>query len=437
VRLNPDQVAALAPDAGSLRAGQGLASERSWSGVGQDERALWGLCQGSGTKPYQTQVDLDGPAFRCSCPSRKFPCKHALGLLLLTAASPTAIPQGEPPEWVVEWLASREQRDERAQTRAARAQTPPDPEAQARRQAARAERVAAGLDEFERWLHDLARLGLAQARQRSYSFWDEAAARLVDAQAAGLAGRVQMLGSLARAGGDHWAESLLEEAGLLQLLLRAYRSIDELPEALRADARTLVGWPVPQEEVLAGERLRDRWAVVGRVVDDEGRLRVQRTWLIGVDTGRRALVLSFAPTGQPLDSSLAVGTMLDASLAFYPSAAPLRALVAEHHGEPAPLAQLPGRSIAGALDDRADALARQPWLWRLPICLRHVVPVAADDRWLAAEPGGEALVLACDRLAGWRLSSLAGGRPLTLFGEWQDDQVRPVSVRADDRFVAL
>jgi hypothetical protein len=437
VRLNPDQVAALAPDAGSLRAGQGLASERSWSGVGQDERALWGLCQGSGTKPYQTQVDLDGPAFRCSCPSRKFPCKHALGLLLLTAASPTAIPQGEPPEWVVEWLASREQRDERAQTRAARAQTPPDPEAQARRQAARAERVAAGLDEFERWLHDLARLGLAQARQRSYSFWDEAAARLVDAQAAGLAGRVQMLGSLARAGGDHWAESLLEEAGLLQLLLRAYRSIGELPEALRADARTLVGWPVPQEEVLAGARLRDRWAVVGRVVDDEGRLRVQRTWLIGVDTGRRALVLSFAPTGQPLDSSLAVGTMLDASLAFYPSAAPLRALVAEHHGEPAPLAQLPGRSIAGALDDRADALARQPWLWRLPICLRHVVPVAAADRWLAAEPGGEALVLACDRLAGWRLSSLAGGRPLTLFGEWQDDQVRPVSVRADDRFVAL
>jgi hypothetical protein len=65
------------------------------------------------------------------------------------------------------------------------------------------------------------------------------------------------------------------------------------------------------------------------------------------------------------------------------------------------------------------------------------VPVAADDRWLAVEPGGEALVLACDRLAGWRLSSLAGGRPLTLFGEWQDDQVRPVSVRADDRFVAL
>nr|WP_279163542.1 SWIM zinc finger family protein [Rhodococcus erythropolis] len=27
-------------------------------------------------------VDLRGPAYKCSCPSRKFPCKHALGLLV-------------------------------------------------------------------------------------------------------------------------------------------------------------------------------------------------------------------------------------------------------------------------------------------------------------------------------------------------------------------
>jgi uncharacterized Zn finger protein len=25
-------------------------------------------------------VDLSGPAFRCTCPSRKFPCKHGLAL---------------------------------------------------------------------------------------------------------------------------------------------------------------------------------------------------------------------------------------------------------------------------------------------------------------------------------------------------------------------
>jgi SWIM zinc finger len=43
---------------------------------------VWGLCAGSGKRPYQTVVDLTGPAYKCSCPSRKFPCKHALALLL-------------------------------------------------------------------------------------------------------------------------------------------------------------------------------------------------------------------------------------------------------------------------------------------------------------------------------------------------------------------
>lgn len=427
----------LAPDEASLKAGRTLASERRWSGLGQSERALWGLCQGSGSKPYQTQVDWTGPAFRCSCPSRKFPCKHALGLLLLVAGSPAVAPDAEPPEWVTEWLASREQREERARARAAKEQAPPDPEAQARRQAKRDERVQAGLEELERWLHDLARQGLAQARQRPYGFWDEAAARLVDAQASALAGRLQALGGLAVAGGDRWADESLEEAGLVQLLLSAYRRIDALPDALRADVRTLIGWTTPQDEVLAGERLRDRWAVLGRLVDDQDRLRVQRVWLLGTASGRQALVLSFAPAGQPLDASLATGTIVEASLAFYPSAAPLRAVVAEQHAAPEPLEQLPGTSVADALAARAEVLARQPWLWRLPVCLNAVVPVVHDGGWLAAEPGGEAVPLACGELAGWRLAALSGGRPLALFGEWRRERVRPVSVQAEGRFVLL
>ena len=168
-----------------------------------------------------------------------------------------------------EWLASREQREERAQARAERATAPPDPEAQARRQAKREERVQAGLEELERWLHDLVRQGLAQARQRPYGFWDEAAARLVDAQASALAGRLRMLGGLAAAGREDWAEALLEEAGLVQLLLRASRRLDELPDGLRADVRALIGWTMPQDEVLAGARLRDRWAVLGRVLEED------------------------------------------------------------------------------------------------------------------------------------------------------------------------
>jgi hypothetical protein len=450
VSLTAEQVAGLAPDAGSLTAGRSMASERCWSGLGRSGHAVWGLCQGSGSKPYQTQADLSGPAFRCSCPSRKFPCKHALALLLLAATSPAAVPASEPPEWVAQWLASRQQRAERApgpertspgSTTAAKRRTPADPRAQARREAQRQERVQSGLSELERWLQDLIRQGLAQARDRPYRFWDEAAERLVDAQAPALAGRVQAMGGIAAAGGSSWAEALLEEAGLVHLLLAAHRRLDDLPEATRADVRGLIGWTVPHDDVLAGQRLRDRWAVLGRVVEEEARLRVQRVWLHGLESRRHALVLSFAVAGQSLDASLAAGTVIDASLAFYPSAAPLRALVAERHAAAEPLRAPPGAlgdgSIADALASRAAALARQPWLWRLPVCLASVVPVRQDSGWFAAEPAGLAVRLACDDMSGWRLAGLAGGEPVGLFGEWQREAVRPASVYAEGRLVLL
>ena len=52
-----------------------------------------------------------GTSFKCSCPSRKFPCKHGLALLLLQAqdASRFTAPQSA---LVREWLASRRERAE-------------------------------------------------------------------------------------------------------------------------------------------------------------------------------------------------------------------------------------------------------------------------------------------------------------------------------------
>jgi uncharacterized Zn finger protein len=80
------RVLALAPDAPSQRAAQSLTSGRAWSLTGAaGPGALWGECRGSAAAPYRAVIDLSGPAYRCSCPSRKFPCKHVLALLLLWA----------------------------------------------------------------------------------------------------------------------------------------------------------------------------------------------------------------------------------------------------------------------------------------------------------------------------------------------------------------
>jgi len=107
-----DRVVALAPDPASAKNGKGLAILNKWSNLGKDEQIIWGECKGSGKDPYRTQVDLSEPAFRCSCPSRKFPCKHGLGLLFLMVSQPTVLTSGTPPDWVTDWIASRAKREE-------------------------------------------------------------------------------------------------------------------------------------------------------------------------------------------------------------------------------------------------------------------------------------------------------------------------------------
>jgi hypothetical protein len=108
-RWSRTQVLGLAPDAASQRAAEGTANPRWWSETGcyaaEGVAAVWGACKGSGAKPYRGCVDLSGPAYRCTCPSRKFPCKHALALLLLWSEGGVPVAAGLP-AWVAEWVES-------------------------------------------------------------------------------------------------------------------------------------------------------------------------------------------------------------------------------------------------------------------------------------------------------------------------------------------
>jgi hypothetical protein len=442
--LTPEQILALAPDDGSKKAGQGLASPGKWVSLGTGGQAAWGECQGSGTAPYQTKIDLTEPAFHCSCPSRKFPCKHALGLFLLLTSQPGRFAEVEPPGWVASWLESRAKRaDQKAKKHeeaAAQAATRDDPE-QARRAAQRQTRtvlerqakVDAGLNDLQRWLGDLVRRGLASLAGESYAFWEAPAARLVDAQAPGVARLVRELAGLP-ASGDGWPERLLERLGRLTLLIEGYRRIDSLPHETQADIRSLIGWTQSQEALLAEPGLRDRWVVLGRRVDLEDRLRVQRLWLWGLERRRPALVLSFAHGTQPFDIGLAPGSRLEADLVFFPGACPLRALIRERHPATEPMTAMPGfGSIADALAAHAAALTRNPWLESFPLPLQAVVPVENKGQWAARDAAGHRLPLALGFAQGWHLLALSGGHPLALFGEWNGDHLTPLSTLVHDQ----
>ncbi len=439
-----DQVLALAPDASSVKAGQGLANPGKWVRLEKNDRSLWGECQGSGSNPYRTQVDLAGPAFNCSCPSRKFPCKHGLGLMLILAGKPQHVKEGQPPAWVTEWISKREASAEKKTAKAQAEAAPVDPETAAKREADREKRAAkrearvrSGLGELQTWLSDVIRQGLAHAQQQPSQFWDGMAARMVDCQAPGIARMLRELPSVL-ASGDGWADRALSELGRIQLLLHGFQRIESLPEALRQDVRTVIGWTVGDEDLAKTTPVSDRWQVVGQRVEEEDRFRVQRTWLIGEQTRRAALSLSFSAAGQPLDVSLVPGVTIDAELVFHPSAAPMRAVVKQRRGEPEPM-KAPA-AVAGfseALDVTSGMLAGNPWLERFPWCVRECVPIQADDQWLLRDAEGAAVPLARHFAHPWPLLALSGGNPMTVFGEWNGRVLLPLSVFAEGRFVSF
>jgi SWIM zinc finger len=432
-----EQILALAPDDSSERAGKGLAAARKWVSLGRDDRAAWGECQGSASTPYQTEIDLAEPAFKCTCPSRKFPCKHGLGLFLLLAGQPEAFTRGERPAWVTEWLEARDARAEKQAKKEASPERKPDEQAQGRRAAERAAKVTAGLQELELWLRDLMRHGLASVQGRSYSFWTAPAARMVDAQAPGVARMLQEMAGIP-ATGDGWHDRLAERLGRLYLLLEGFKRIETLPPAAQADIRSMIGWTIRQEDLRDDPGVRDRWQVVGHQVEEEERLRVQRTWLWGRETGRAALVLDFAHGRQPLDVGLVPGTSLDAELVFWPGSYPLRALVKERFGEAGPVDGLSGYvSIADAVAAYAEALSRNPWLEQFPVVLDQVTPARNGGGWIVQDAGGHALPIAPGFEQSWHLIALSGGYPMTLAGEWNGSWLLPLSVWAEGRFVAL
>ncbi|MFE4048451.1 SWIM zinc finger family protein [Streptomyces sp. YIM B13518] len=419
VRWTADQVLALAPDSASRTAGSELGTAGPWSGAGSSgEGTVWGLCADGGSAPYRTVVDVAdaaGPAYQCSCPSRGFPCEHALGLLLLWAGGDGAVPRGEAPEWAERWIAGRRTRAEREP--AAGSSGSAGPEAARRRAERRAERVTAGAVELERRLADLLRGGLAAAEQPGYGLWEETAARMVDAQAPGLAARVRELGAFAGTG-PGGPVRLLEECALLHLLGRGWLRRERLPEGLAATVRSRVGLPVSAD----GPAVRDHWLVLARYDTADSRLTTRRVWLYGTDSGRTALLLSYGAAGRAPELALPVGLALDAELSAYPGAGQPRMALGERFAPPAPTdARPPGTTTARAAARYGEALRDDPWLDAVPVTLDRVIPAPDGDGWQLADADEDAALpltpAARSRPGLWRLVALSGGAPVKVFGE--------------------
>jgi SWIM zinc finger len=205
--FNSAKIEALAPDRAALDAARKLLKPGVWPTLASDDAGLvWGEAQGSGATPYRVVVCEIDAGYKCSCPSRKFPCKHSLALMWMRAEGKLPFARLAPPNWVNEWLSRRRGPSQstpaadaapKASIEAAASGQEPagDPKAEARAAAqqernrqARERSVLAGLDELDLWLSDQLERGVVAFLANAAGACRQVAQRLVDAKASTLAG---------------------------------------------------------------------------------------------------------------------------------------------------------------------------------------------------------------------------------------------------------
>lgn len=429
-----DQITALAPDAASLKAGRDLATSRKWKGLGSDGTALWGLALGSGAEPYQTRVHLADLASKCSCPSRKFPCKHALGLLLLASAEPASLTEKSQPRWVVEWLESRAAREQKPATSGtAKPAKPADDKAAQKRRDQRDSRIREGVEMLQQALLDMTREGLASASARNPATWENLAKRMVDAQAPRLAGNLQYLAEQVLHDPD--ADVLLPlELGRLYFLLHCIQHRETFEAPMQAELRHQLG-SRGTEDADAATTVADSWLVAGRRTEERERLLTSSTWLLGKTSRQWALVLRFAVLPQTIAEPWPLGGTVQTSLAF-PLGLYLQRALPQGDG----IISMPPPEPAGAealteiLQRFAAALAVQPFLRSIPFL-----------SLLRPDPSGTRLVDSNSRMLPWRchdseallVETICAHRHTLMCGEWDGLAIRLLAIADGQQWLGL
>lgn len=447
--ISKETVMALAPDQASLNAASKLMKSAKWPLREVNAALAWGECQGSGANPYRVVIDLADYGYKCTCPSRKFPCKHALALMWMYAEEPSSFSDSTTPSWVEDWLGRRRKSGEGAKKDAPSAagkslsaatlsevEKAPDPKDAARAKVAAEKRAAAtraalldAMDDLEIWMADQLRTGL-MGLLSDLSRFRAIAARMVDGKAQALAGRLDELPSeLMALPGEERLDALIMRLGKLVLLARAFRTDPDDPATRRAIATA-----ENREELLDladALRVTSTWQVAGeRIRTRRDGLVSQATYLLNLDPGdtqpRFAQLLDFFPASVGKRStSFATGERFEAELVFYPGPAPLRAVIAERKSGDTE-ATWPNAHSA-PLVQAADHLAAAPWEITVPLVLPEGRIVLKTERpwWrsmqsdlalpLSSSPSEAGLGMVLERSAalwdGNRLSLLSSHTP--------------------------
>jgi hypothetical protein len=439
------QIQALAPNASALNAGMGLAAVSKWQLLGKSNRAFWGEIKGSGQKSYLTQVDLRSPAYKCTCPSRIFPCKHAIAIMLLSVDSLKEFQDLTEPEWVESWINKRLTKEEEPgkSKEQSSGENEKSNKGREKTQAERMLSVQTGVAELELWLKDLIKVGLMELPSRPLSDFNKVASRMVDAKATGLAGAVKALAALNYNDSNAWPDKALKIIAKLFLLISAFKNLENLSPLWQITIKNLVGWNQSTKDLLTdpdAETVKDQWLVVGQESEENDDILIHRTWLVGCASNKKALILQFTTKFSKPENLLPAGSIIDAQLVFFPSILTHRAIIKVYTIRQT-LQSQPSffSNWEEVLTHISEQLAINPWINDLVVVLDQCRLTEQNGQWAimdkdkCIQPADERFSL--KSIMNWM--ALSGNRPLKLIFLFRNEKILPLGILDDLNYKLL
>lgn len=418
--MSPEQALAFAPDDAARKLSKGLGIPDKWKNLTTyNDRAAFGEMES-----YKAAIDLlqSTPAFKCSCPSKKLPCKHAVGLLYLHAAFKGVFePSGAMPDWAGAWVEARDKKHLKAQSTEDKP-TEITPEQLAKREKARDERLETmqnGLEELEQWLLDAMRQGIIALDTQTDAFWSDMAASMVNQKLSGVATRLRQLATQSK-GTDQRFDALMNGLSDLYLLVKAFKNIEKMPPALVEDMMTAAGWNKKKEEIQALSTINDQWLALGEVQGEEEGIKFRRMWCYGLHTQQIGLLLEFA-FNSGFETAMQMGNIYDATAIFYPSNYPQRLIFTTYAENITVNYPTKGyQNFDAFADAHAFALSRNAWLRQFPALIDHVMPYQDSNNKYLIDRNGKYLAIHTTDAMFLKLLAVSGGAPISVFGEWEN-----------------
>lgn len=174
IKISEEQLTKLAPNLNAISNGRRISKNGDFITLYKtaDESMIFGECKGSGKKPYNTSIDFideNNPVFRCSCPSRQFPCKHGIAIAF-EWLSQKKFKISEIPEDI---LQKRNNQAARKEKKAENASKPKKTNTSAAKK--KAQKQLEGLEVAEKFVKDIMRQGISSLSGTALSMYENLA----------------------------------------------------------------------------------------------------------------------------------------------------------------------------------------------------------------------------------------------------------------------